>query len=150
MSHKISANPFSNKRLDYLSSHRRSYLKALYNGFVEWSVPYDNSTSGQYTRGEVPNKPASIPPVIFSTNWVIKRGCSFIPLKNLTQFFYANIYTVGLFVSTYRKLPRVSIFTLRTAQRSILRRSTSARLKIADPPTNDTCTGPKHEKITLP
>jgi hypothetical protein len=71
-------------------------------------------------------------------------------LKNLTQLFYARTYKLGLLLTTYRKLLRVSMSAVRTAHRSILRSRISARLNITAPPTSDTFVGLKHEKITLP
>jgi hypothetical protein len=150
MSHKILLSPLACKRSDALKSVRITYLNALYNGLVDANVPYYDSTSGQWSSGVLPNKSGEIPTLSLFINSVIYLGCSRTLLKNLTQLFYTNTYRLGLLLTTYRKLLRVSMSAVRTAHRSILRRRMSARLNMAAPPTSDIFVGVKHEKITLP
>jgi len=55
-----------------------------------------------------------------------------------------------LFVATYSKLTRVSTGAVFKAQRSILRKNDSARIKTCAPPYNYMRALPKHPKMTLP
>ena len=71
-------------------------------------------------------------------------------LKKRKQLFYPKSYSVTLFVARYRKLLRISSVALRSAQRSILRRRSSARTKTFVPPYSASSVGPSTLKITLP
>jgi hypothetical protein len=143
-------SPFFLNLSDFLRSCIISDRNFLYNGCTVYRSPYYALTSGHHVSVDRPNKSWSIQDVNFYTNYVIKRGCSCILLKNLTQLFWQRTCKLQLFDAKYSILVRVSTGVVRMAHLSILRKNISARTNVGVPPCSYIRAGPRHPKMVLP
>ena len=137
-------------RSDQRKSAIITFLNFAYNGATDSNFPQYEVTSGHQTRGEWPKNYGSMHLLILRTKSLVKRGCSCKLWKKRTQLFQQSNYKCVLFVAIYNKLTRVSTGAVFKAQRSILRKNDSARIKTYAPPYNHMRAVLRHPKMTLP